>query len=250
MTHDIVAHDRVNARSKALATIAAPRPRAMLANERVTRSLRDVHRRANFAFRFAPSPLGGAWKRALDLVFAGLALVAILPLLAPIALLLRLDSPGPILFRQRRTGFRGRAFYVLKLRTMREGADDVAQAQRSDARVTKLGRLLRRSSIDELPQLLNVLAGDMSLVGPRPHAVAHDDLFWTVDAEYARRFVARPGITGLAQVNGERGLSDTPEKVRRRVAYDLAYVDRWSMRGDLGIIIATVRLLLRDKNAY
>ncbi len=214
--------------------------------------LADVHAPANFEFRLAQAPVGGAAKRALDLVLASFALVAASPLLLIVALLVRLDSPGPVLFRQRRTGFRGRSFSVLKFRTMRqtEGGRDCQQALRRDPRVTRLGWFLRRTSIDELPQLINIIAGDMSIVGPRPHALAHDDAFWNLDSHYVRRFMARPGLTGWAQINGARGLSDTPEKVRRRVHFDLEYVEHWSMERDLGIIAATFRLLIHDKNAF
>jgi len=210
-----------------------------------------LHRPANFAFRFALEPVGAARKRVLDLVLATTALLVLGPVLLTVAALIRLDSPGPALFRQRRTGFRGRAFDVFKFRTMREmdHSGPCAQARRQDPRVTRLGRFLRRTSIDELPQLLNVLAGQMSLVGPRPHAVSHDHVFWLVEADYARRFLARPGITGLAQINGERGLSDTAEKVRRRLQFDLAYIDDWSLLRDIKIMAATVRVLF-DKNAY
>jgi putative colanic acid biosynthesis UDP-glucose lipid carrier transferase len=124
------------------------------------------------------------------------------------------------------------------------------QAVRGDARVTRLGRFLRRCSIDELPQLINVFLGDMSLVGPRPHAVSHDYQFASVDQSYARRFFARPGITGLAQVSGSRGQAETPEKVKMRVSKDLSYIDNWSMPGDLAIMASTLRVVLSDPNAY
>lgn len=214
--------------------------------------LQQVHRPANFAFRLALNPVGGSRKRAMDVIVATAALLVLSPLLLIVALLIRLDSSGPSLFRQRRTGFRGRTFHVLKFRTMRQMEDGRAlrQAERGDPRVTRIGRFLRKSSIDELPQLLNVIFGDMSLVGPRPHALAHDHVFWKTDPDYSRRFMARPGITGLAQVNGERGLSDTEEKVRRRLRFDLEYVDHWSFSGDLRIIAATLRVLVHDKNAY
>lgn len=127
---------------------------------------------------------------------------------------------------------------------------DLKQAIRGDVRVTRIGRLLRRCSVDELPQLLNVLVGDMSLVGPRPHAVSHDYTFADVDRAYPRRFCTRPGITGLAQVTGSRGQSETPEKIKARITKDLDYIDNWSMAGDFRIMIATVRVVLHDPNAY
>jgi lipopolysaccharide/colanic/teichoic acid biosynthesis glycosyltransferase len=126
----------------------------------------------------------------------------------------------------------------------------VHQAQRQDARVTRFGAFLRRSSIDELPQLLNVLRGEMSIVGPRPHAVTHDYDFCSVDSGYSSRFLARPGLTGLAQVSGCRGLSDTPEKVRERTRHDLAYVKTWSVSADAWIIWKTACILFRDRNAF
>ncbi len=217
------------------------------------RPLRSVHRPANFEFRLAHRPVGGAIKRVLDVIVASIALIFLAPVLLLAAILIKLDSQGPILFRQRRTGFRGRSFFVLKFRTMRQmdsGRGFCEQAQRQDPRVTRIGRFLRKTSIDELPQILNVLRGEMSLVGPRPHALAHDNAFWTQDSHYVRRFVARPGITGLAQVNGARGLSDTPEKVRRRVELDLDYVERWSFLRDIGIMAATLAVLVHDKNAF
>jgi len=252
MTSLITLHARRGARPVARAIPDARRDdeRSPSLSASSSPPLSAVHRPANFNFRFAPAPIGGAWKRALDLTFASVATLLLCPIMLPVALFICLDSPGPALFRQRRTGFRGRSFNVLKLRTMRAEPDSGHQAERGDARVTRIGRFLRRTSIDELPQLLNVVAGDMSLVGPRPHAVDHDDMFWSVDADYARRFVARPGITGLAQVNGERGLSNTPEKVRRRVDFDLDYVDNWSMARDIAIIGSTIRVLAHDKNAY
>lgn len=216
------------------------------------RALNHVHARANFQFRLARTPVGGSAKRTCDVVLATTAVVLLSPLLLAIAALVRLDSAGPSLFRQHRTGFRGRSFYVLKFRSMAHADGDlsVRQAERNDRRVTRLGRLLRNSSLDELPQLLNVISGDMSLVGPRPHAISHDRAFWVVDGEYPRRFLARPGITGLAQVRGERGLSDTAHKIRSRLRHDLDYIDNWSLPRDFGIMLRTARILIHDSNAY
>lgn len=214
--------------------------------------VRSLHRTANFDYRMAHAPLGGATKRLLDVVASAALLIALSPVLLTIAALVRLDSPGPTIFRQARTGFRGRKFDILKFRTMREsfGGTKIVQAIEGDDRVTKLGRFLRRCSLDELPQLLNVLVGDMSLVGPRPHAVFHDHAFTRIAPAYPRRFFARPGITGLAQVSGSRGQSETPEKVETRVTKDLAYIDNWSTGRDLAILTATVRVVFHDPNAY
>ncbi|MFC5504083.1 MULTISPECIES: undecaprenyl-phosphate glucose phosphotransferase [Hyphomicrobiales] len=183
-----------------------------------------------------------ALKRAFDLVAAGTILLLSAPLLLLIALAIRLDSPGPVLFRQRRYGFNQEAFRIFKFRTMTTTDDGsvIVQARRDDPRVTRVGRMLRRTNLDELPQLLNVLAGQMSLVGPRPHALAHDQAFERKIALYARRHNVRPGITGWAQVNGLRGETDTDEKMARRIAYDHWYVDNWSFWLDLAILLRTV----------
>jgi putative colanic acid biosysnthesis UDP-glucose lipid carrier transferase len=213
--------------------------------------LRHVHEPASYQYRVARTPLGGVSKRAFDVVCAATALTLLSPILLVVALMVRIDSPGPALFRQQRTGFRGRAFHILKFRTMRtmEGGRDVTQAKPGDTRVTRFGRLLRRTSIDELPQLINVLYGDMSLVGPRPHAVRHDRDFFLVDRHYTCRFLARPGITGAAQVGGARGVTDTREKIERRLELDLDYVENWSIGRDIHIVLRTVRVLLGDGQA-
>jgi putative colanic acid biosynthesis UDP-glucose lipid carrier transferase len=193
-----------------------------------------------------------ASKRCMDVVFAGIGLIALLPVLALVAIAIKLDSPGPILFRQRRCGFNGRCFQILKFRTMRVQAEDgaVTQAQRRDARVTRLGRLLRRTSIDELPQLLNVLAGSMSLIGPRPHAEVHDTHFDKIVRNYAFRHRVKPGLTGWAQVHGCRGPTPTPKDIERRVEYDLWYIDNWSFALDFSIMLQTAVELVRGRNAY
>jgi exopolysaccharide biosynthesis polyprenyl glycosylphosphotransferase len=183
-----------------------------------------------------------AAKRAFDIVAASIATVLLLPLLLGIAALIALDSPGPILFRQRRHGFNQQTFRIFKFRSM-TSADDgnvIRQATRNDPRVTRIGRILRRYNLDELPQLLNVIAGQMSLVGPRPHALAHDHEFERKIALYARRHNVKPGITGWAQVNGFRGETDTDEKMAARVACDLWYIDNWSFSLDLAILLRTV----------
>ena len=183
-----------------------------------------------------------AAKRAFDLVAASVLLLLLAPVLVLIALLIRLDSPGPVLFLQRRYGFNQQAFRIFKFRTMTTTDDGavVVQARRNDPRITRIGSVLRRYNLDELPQLLNVIAGQMSLVGPRPHALAHDIAFQREIALYARRHNVKPGITGWAQVNGLRGETDTPEKITRRIAFDLWYIDNWSFMLDLFILLRTL----------
>lgn len=215
--------------------------------------VRSVHRRANFEYRLASKPVGGTSKRFVDLAISATALVVLAPLLIVVAGAIRLNSPGPALFRQRRTGFRGRAFSIYKFRSMQHQQPirgRLDQAVLGDKRVTSVGRFLRRSSIDELPQLLNVFLGDMSLVGPRPHAVEHDHAFSKSCSGYPRRFLARPGITGLAQVSGSRGESETAEKIATRTRLDLQYVDNWSIVRDLSILTSTVGVVFHDPNAY
>lgn len=209
------------------------------------------HGRAGTAYRCASAPVGGVAKRGLDLAAALLALAVFAPLMLAIALTIRLETPGPALFRQKRAGFRGRIFRIYKFRTMTvvEDGRAVVQAVREDARVTRFGRFLRRTSLDELPQLLNVVRGEMSLVGPRPHAIVHEHAFGRSDAAYALRRMARPGITGLAQVSGARGVTDTPEKVARRTALDLDYIRRWSLGLDLAILARTLLLPFFDSAA-
>jgi putative colanic acid biosynthesis UDP-glucose lipid carrier transferase len=207
---------------------------------------------------YAPAPrrrqdriVGGPAKRAFDILAAGAALTVFSPALLLVWAAVRLESPGPGLFRQRRGGFQGRPFYILKFRTMRtcEGRS-ITQARKTDDRTTPLGRFLRKNSIDELPQLINVLMGDMSIIGPRPHALAHDRQFSTVDRRYMGRHHARPGITGLAQVSGSRGPTDTNEKIIQRMLYDLEYVTKWSWRMDLQILLRTIRVVLKDRNGF
>jgi putative colanic acid biosynthesis UDP-glucose lipid carrier transferase len=193
-----------------------------------------------------------AAKRSIDVLFAAMAFTALLPLLAIVAVAIKLDSPGPILFRQRRCGFNGRCFQIRKFRTMSvlEDGPSITQAQFADKRVTRLGVWLRRSSIDELPQLLNVLEGSMSLVGPRPHAVAHDNEFDKIVRNYAFRRRVKPGLTGWAQVNGCRGPTPTATSIERRVEYDLWYIDNWSLGLDLAILLRTPIEILHGRNAY
>jgi Undecaprenyl-phosphate glucose phosphotransferase len=193
-----------------------------------------------------------AAKRTIDVLFAGMALTALLPLLTIVAVAIKLDSPGPVLFRQRRCGFNGKCFQIRKFRTMSvlEDGSSIIQAQFADKRVTRLGRLLRKSSIDELPQLLNVLDGSMSLVGPRPHAVAHDNEFDKMVRNYAFRRRVKPGLTGWAQVHGCRGPTPTAASIERRVEYDLWYIDNWSLGLDLAILLWTPIEILHGRNAY
>lgn len=191
-------------------------------------------------------------KRCLDLVVASTALVVLSPLLIAAAVAIKLDSPGPVLFRQRRNGFNNREFRVFKFRSMTvtEDGPDIRQAVRNDPRVTRIGAFLRRSSIDELPQLFNVLRGEMSIVGPRPHAIAHNEEWVKLVEGYAQRHNILPGITGLAQVKGYRGQTDTPEKIDGRVKLDLAYIEQWSLGLDFRIIVMTAAVLFFQKSAF
>jgi putative colanic acid biosynthesis UDP-glucose lipid carrier transferase len=183
---------------------------------------------------------------------AGTALILLLPLFLMTVIAIKLDSPGPVVFRQRRSGFNGRRFQIMKFRTMSvlEDGKTVVQAKPNDARVTRVGAWLRRTSIDELPQLFNVLQGNMSVIGPRPHALAHDDEFTTVVAKYAYRHHVKPGITGWAQVNGFRGQTNTVADIEKRVELDLWYIDNWSLALDFKIALMTVVGIIRGENAY
>jgi Undecaprenyl-phosphate glucose phosphotransferase len=191
-------------------------------------------------------------KRSFDVVGATIGLILLAPLLVVVAIMIKLDSPGPVLFQQTRHGFNNKPIRVLKFRSMRvmEDGSSFKQATKGDERVTRLGRILRRTNIDELPQLCNVLFGDMSLVGPRPHATAHNEMFEQLIWPFYRRHNVKPGITGWAQVHGFRGETDTLEKMRRRVECDLYYVDNWSLLLDFKIIIMTLFSLAAYSNAY
>jgi putative colanic acid biosynthesis UDP-glucose lipid carrier transferase len=206
------------------------------------------HDTAEFISPVAADPI----KRICDILASALLLVFFAPVLLLAALLIKLESPGPALFRQTRGGLNGRNFTIFKLRSMRveENGDKVVQAQRSDDRVTNIGRLIRASSVDELPQLINVLRGDMSLIGPRPHALAHDTYYGALIPTYHLRFQAKPGLTGLAQISGLRGGTTDVEEMVARVKADLAYIDNWSLMSDLRIALLTVPHLLLAKNAY
>jgi putative colanic acid biosysnthesis UDP-glucose lipid carrier transferase len=188
-------------------------------------------------------------KRSIDLGLSVGAVVLLSPLLAFTALAVKLDSKGPALFRQRRVGFDNREFVIFKFRTMKtlEDGDVIVQASRGDARVTRLGSLLRRASIDELPQLFNVIRGDMSLVGPRPHAVAHHDQYSAEISSYALRHHVKPGLTGLAQMRGLRGETRQLAQMERRVEQDLDYINHWSLPLDLKIMAQTCLVLLRQE---
>ncbi|HEX7052810.1 MAG TPA: undecaprenyl-phosphate glucose phosphotransferase [Burkholderiales bacterium] len=194
----------------------------------------------------------GLLKRASDIVLALIFLALAAPLMAAIALGVKLSSPGPVLFKQRRYGLDGRRIVVYKFRTMTvaEDGDVVRQATRNDARITRFGAFLRRTSLDELPQFINVLQGRMSVVGPRPHAVAHNELYRKLIRGYMIRHKVRPGITGLAQVNGFRGETETVEKMKGRVEQDLEYLRNWSLLLDLQIVLKTIAVVLRKQNAY
>jgi Undecaprenyl-phosphate glucose phosphotransferase len=191
-------------------------------------------------------------KRAFDLFSASVALLLLTPLLAAAAILIKLDSPGPVFFLQRRYGFNQKPFQIIKFRSMRTCEDGpvVPQAKKDDPRVTRVGRWLRQWSIDEVPQLFNVIKGDMSLVGPRPHAMSHDREFERRISTYARRHNVKPGITGWAQIHGLRGETDTDEKMRLRVEHDLYYIDNWSVWLDMQIMIRTVISPASYRNAY
>ena len=191
-------------------------------------------------------------KAALDRSAAAAILFLLVPLLTMIALAIKLESRGPVFFRQTRRGFNGRPFKIWKFRTMRVAEDGavVRQAVLGDGRVTRVGRLLRRSSLDELPQLMNVLLGEMSIVGPRPHAMSHDDHYDGLITDYFRRQHVLPGLTGWAQIRGARGETPTVEHMQRRVDLDLWYVQNWSFRRDLLIIVSTLWHVVSTKSAY
>jgi putative colanic acid biosynthesis UDP-glucose lipid carrier transferase len=191
-------------------------------------------------------------KRLSDIVLSSLILVLIAPLLLVLAIGVKLSSPGPVIFRQRRSGLDGEDIVVYKFRSMRTMEDGarVQQATRGDPRITPFGAFLRRSSLDELPQFINVLQGRMSVVGPRPHALAHNEMYRELVKAYMVRHKVRPGITGWAQINGHRGETDTIDKMKARVEYDLQYLRNWSLRLDLQIIARTIKLVFVDRNAY
>jgi putative colanic acid biosynthesis UDP-glucose lipid carrier transferase len=196
--------------------------------------------------------VNGFLKRISDIFFSLIIITLISPLLLIIALAVKLTSPGPIIFKQRRYGLDGKEILVYKFRSMTvtEDGNQIIQAQKQDKRITPLGAFLRKSSLDELPQFFNVLQGRMSVVGPRPHAVAHNELYRKQIKGYMIRHKVKPGITGWAQVNGLRGETDTLEKMKDRIDFDLDYLRNWSLRLDAHIIIKTVLVVFKDQNAY
>lgn len=198
------------------------------------------------------SGLSGAVKRGSDIVLSSLILALLAPLLLLLALAVKLSSPGPAIFRQRRYGLDGSEIIVYKFRTMSvvEDGSLIRQAAKDDDRVTPLGAFMRKTSLDELPQFINVLQGRMSIVGPRPHAVAHNEMYRKLIKGYMQRHKVKPGITGWAQVNGLRGETETVEKMKARIDYDLDYLRNWSLRLDLYIIVKTVWVVARGVNAY
>ena len=236
---------------------ASPLPGRLYPDRKIRAIIRQQKGRGldpYFSVKVQREPLSGwerAFKRAMDVTIAGAALVALSPLLALCAGLIKLDSRGPIVFRQRRAGFDNREFVIFKFRTMTvmEDGGAITQTRRNDDRVTRVGRVLRRTSIDELPQLINVLRGEMSLVGPRPHAVAHDDEYKACIDNYALRHHVKPGLTGAAQVAGLRGETQRLALMEQRVERDLWYINNWSLALDLKILAQTCVVLLRD-DAY
>jgi len=194
-------------------------------------------------------------KRAFDICVAGLGVIALSPLLLVVSAAIRLDSRGPVLFRQNRHGYNNETIPVVKFRTMTtmedgETASTYTQAKGNDARITRLGRILRRTNIDELPQLFNVLRGEMSIVGPRPHPIALNTRFRDRIAPFSRRHNVKPGLTGWAQVHGFRGETDTIEKMRLRVEHDLYYIENWSFTLDVKIVLMTLFSKSAYQNAY
>lgn len=196
----------------------------------------------------------GVLKQVFDFAFSAAVILLVSPLLLAVALIIRLTSPGPIIFKQKRYGLNGQRFWVYKFRSMYIGGinpnADVQQASRDDPRVTPIGRFIRRTSIDELPQFFNVLRGEMSVVGPRPHTVAHNEYYRKAVKRYMVRHKVKPGLTGWAQVHGLRGETAQLERMEERIRYDLEYIRSWSPMLDLKIVFMTIAMIFRDKNAY
>lgn len=235
----------------------SPLPVKLLPDRRVRSLVANTDARPDqvFAVELQRSPLSVEeimCKRALDIAVASFAIMFLLPVLVLSALAIKLDSPGPVLFRQRRNGFNTKEFIIFKFRSMRvcEDGAEVRQATRNDQRVTRVGAFLRRTSIDELPQLFNVLLGNMSMVGPRPHALAHDDHYGSLLSEYAFRHHVKPGITGWAQVNGCRGETRKIEQMRARVNLDIWYINNWSLWLDIRILCATAFAVFKNEDVY
>lgn len=210
--------------------------------------------------RHVPSQLRSDWtrtwglvaKRGMDVAISAFLLILLFPVLVLISCAVLLESGSPVFFRQDRGGLGGRAFLIFKFRTMTvlENGPDLSQAVKGDPRVTRLGSFLRRTSLDELPQLWNVLRGDMSLVGPRPHALAHDQHYGLLIPRYALRQAMKPGITGLAQISGYRGETATIEAMTGRVEADIRYIETWSFWQDLAILVRTACIVFFDRSAY
>ena len=198
------------------------------------------------------SGFNGLVKRVSDIVISLIILALISPILLAVAIMVKLSSPGPIIFRQRRYGLDGEEIMVYKFRSMTvcEDGPNVPQARKGDARITPLGAFLRKTSLDELPQFVNVLQGRMSICGPRPHAVAHNEMYRKLIKGYMIRHKVKPGITGWAQVNGYRGETETLDKMQARIDYDLEYLRNWTLHLDIYIIVRTVLLVFKDASAY
>ena len=240
-------HDRI---AEELVAGKIPFPAAAQARTQPLLRLRSLPPATRFR-KSGFSPFQAGIKRAIDVSLAAALLVLLAPALGAIALIIRFDSAGPVLFRQTRLGLNGKPFDIFKFRTMHvlENGEHVRQAEPNDVRVTRAGRYLRALSFDEFPQLFNVLKGEMSLVGPRPHALAHDKDFGALIEGYALRQRVKPGITGLAQVNGFRGPTPTPESIRRRVEFDLLYVRNAHLLLDAVILLRTPLEIVRRRNA-
>jgi putative colanic acid biosynthesis UDP-glucose lipid carrier transferase len=191
-------------------------------------------------------------KRLFDITLSLFIIIFLSPAFILISVIIKLDSKGPVFFRQRRYGFNRKFFYILKFRSMSvtEDGSTIIQAQTNDQRVTRFGKILRRTSLDELPQLINILKGEMSFVGPRPHALAHDEAFSKLISNYNDRFLAKPGLTGLAQITGFRGEIKTPSDIESRVSADLTYIKNWSLWRDFVIFSMTIPVIFGDKKAY
>lgn len=215
-------------------------------------SLDAIPRSGEWTPLFRRAHGSAALKRAFDCAMATGLLVVFVWAFALIALAIVMDSRGPVLFRQRRTGRHGRVFTIYKFRSMHvtEDGDSIAHASKNDARVTRVGAFIRSTSLDELPQLLNVILGDMSLVGPRPHALSHDLYYGALLPRYQQRFAVRPGLTGLAQILGHRGEIHQLDCMAKRIAADAAYAEHWSFADDLVILMRTVPIILARTNAY
>ncbi len=235
----------------------SPLPVVLLTDDWISRAfsrpipLGESH--VGFTFQTPPlSLVEKTVKHWIDIILAGCAIVLASPIMLLVALAIKVDSRGPVIFRQRRQGFNGEEFNIFKFRSMTvlEDGAQVRQAEKSDRRVTRVGRFLRATSLDEIPQLFNVLRGEMSLVGPRPHAISHDDYYERLIRDYALRRHMRPGLTGWAQVNGHRGETPRVSDMEARVEHDIWYINNWSLTLDVWILLRTAAALLANKNVY